>query len=67
MDVARSMPSNRIVGDPDHVAGRLQELAGRTGADEIMISTMTYGLAERLTTLDILADIWARCDASTVV
>jgi luciferase family oxidoreductase group 1 len=64
IDVARSMPSNRIVGDPDHVAGRLQELAEHTGADEIMISTMTHGLPERLTTLDIVADIWARCDRS---
>jgi luciferase family oxidoreductase group 1 len=64
IDVARSMPSNRIVGDPDHVAGRLQELAERTGADEVMISTMTHGLSERLTTLDIVADIWSRPSVS---
>ena len=66
IDVARSMPSNRIVGDPDHVAGRLQELAERTGADEIMISTMTHGLSERLTTLDIVADIWSRCTGDVI-
>ena len=64
IDIARSMPSNRIVGDPDHVAGSLRELAQRTDADEIMISTMTHGLPERLATVDIVADVWARCDRS---
>ena len=58
IDIARSMPSNRIVGDPDHVAGRLGELASRTAADEIMVSTMTYGLAERIRTLELVAAHW---------
>ncbi len=58
---AASMPSNRIVGDPDHVAERLRQLAERTEANEIMISTMTHGLAERIDTLAIVADIWTRC------
>ena len=55
------MPSNRIVGDPDLVAERLAALVEQTKADEVMISTMTYGLAERIGTLDIVADIWTRC------
>ena len=58
---ATSMPSNRIVGDRDHVAERVQDLVGRTQANEIMISTMTHALPERITTLDIVADIWTRC------
>ncbi|MDF2733097.1 MAG: putative Monooxygenase [Desertimonas sp.] len=59
MAVAATMPSNRIVGDAELVAERLSELAERTGADEVMISTMTHGLAERLATLEIVADVWS--------
>ncbi len=55
------MPSNRIVGDASVVAERLAVLADRTAADELMISTMTHGLPERIATLEIVADIWARC------
>jgi luciferase family oxidoreductase group 1 len=59
--IAMAMPSNRIVGDPGIVAERLGALADRTHADELMISTMTHGVEERIGTLEIVADIWARC------
>ena len=52
------MPSNRIVGDAQHVATEIQALAERTGAAEIMISTMTFGLPERIHTLELVADHW---------
>ena len=39
-------------------------LAERTQADELMISTMTHGLAERLGTLEIVADVLAARDSS---
>jgi luciferase family oxidoreductase group 1 len=54
--VATSMPTNRIIGDADTVADRLEALGARTGADELMIATLTHGLEERLTTLDLVAD-----------
>ena len=56
MEVARAMPSNRIVGDAATVAERLDELVTMTHADEVMVSTMTYGLAERVRTLELVAD-----------
>jgi luciferase family oxidoreductase group 1 len=55
LELARSMPSNRIVGDAAHVATGLDELVERTAADEIIISTMTYGFAERARTLELIA------------
>lgn len=58
IDVALAMPSNRIVGDPTTVATRLAELIGATAADEIMISSMTYALPERIRNLELLADHW---------
>jgi len=57
--MATAVPSNRIVGDADLVAEGLAELADRTEADELMISTMAHGLDERVATLKIVADIWA--------
>lgn len=57
--MATAVPSNRIVGDADLVAEGLAELADRTEADELMISTMAHGLDERVATLEIVADIWA--------
>ena len=64
LSAASAMPSNRIVGDADLVAERLSSLAARTGADELMIATMTYGLAERIRTLEIVADVWPAVGAA---
>jgi len=58
IDVARAMPSNRIVGDPTQVAAGLAGLIERTAAAEIMVSTMSYGLPERVHTLQLLAEHW---------
>jgi len=58
IEVARSMPSNRIVDDGPGAVARLMELAERTEASELMISTMTYGLPERIRTLELLAEHW---------
>jgi luciferase family oxidoreductase group 1 len=55
LPLARSLPSNRIVGDAAHASAALADLGERTGADEIMISTMTYGFAERARTLELVA------------
>ena len=60
MATARAMPSNRIVGDGARVASELQALAQRTGAKEIMVSTMTHGLPERIRTLELIAEHWPR-------
>jgi luciferase family oxidoreductase group 1 len=58
IDVARSMPSNRIVGSAATVAERLRGLIERSRADEIMVSTMTHGLPERIRTLELVAAHW---------
>ncbi len=59
LPTARQMPSNRIVGDAAHVVAGLRELAERTGADELMLSTMAHGLDERLRTLELVRAAWA--------
>ena len=58
IDTARSMPSQRIVDDGPGAVARLLELAARTQASELMISTMTHALPERIRTLELLAAHW---------
>jgi luciferase family oxidoreductase group 1 len=56
--VARAMPSNRIIGTGDEVVGALRDLATRTEADELMLSTMAYGLEDRIKTLELVSAGW---------
>ncbi len=58
IDIARSMPSNRIVDDGPGAVARLMALAAETEASELMISTMTYALPERVRTLELVAEHW---------
>jgi luciferase family oxidoreductase group 1 len=58
IDVARSMPSNRIVDDGPGAVARLMALAAETQASELMISTMTYALPERIRTLELVSENW---------
>jgi alkanesulfonate monooxygenase SsuD/methylene tetrahydromethanopterin reductase-like flavin-dependent oxidoreductase (luciferase family) len=55
-EIIRSWTSSSIVGDPDTVATELHALADRTGADELMITTMVHGHEDRLTSYDLLAE-----------
>ena len=58
LDEAHAMPSNRIIDTPEVTVERLEELASLTHAAEVMVSTVTYGIAERLASLELLADAW---------
>jgi luciferase family oxidoreductase group 1 len=56
--VAEAMQSNAIIGTPDAAVVQLRDLAARTGADELMISASTYGAAERVRNIELLAAAW---------
>lgn len=56
---AATMPTNAIVGDPGESLDALEALAAATGADELMVHTSTFGLAERIASLELLADAWS--------
>ena len=44
-----------MTGAPETLRARLCALAGRTGADEIMVTTMVHGQDERLRSYELLA------------
>ena len=57
-EIVRSWTAPLIRGDPDHVRTELEALAERTGADELMITTIIHGPAERLRSYELLAEAW---------
>jgi len=58
VDDALRMPSSQIVGSIDTVMAGLTELVQATDADEIMLSTTTHGLDERVHSMELIAAAW---------
>jgi luciferase family oxidoreductase group 1 len=57
--VAQGMGRNNVVGDVDVVREGLASLAARTAANELMITTMVHGHADRLESYRLVAEeVW---------
>lgn len=54
--IAESHRANQIVGGPETVKAKIENLARRTAADEIMVTTAVYDHAERLRSYERLAE-----------
>ncbi|MFE2939234.1 LLM class flavin-dependent oxidoreductase [Streptomyces sp. NPDC059255] len=50
----RAFRAQQAVGTPETVAGRLTELAEATGADELMLVTPVYALADRVRSYELV-------------
>jgi luciferase family oxidoreductase group 1 len=57
-EIVRSWTAPLVCGDPEHVRAELEALARRTGADELMVTTMVHGADDRLRSYDLLASAW---------
>jgi luciferase family oxidoreductase group 1 len=51
--------ASQITGDPDTVRKGVEELVAATGADELMVTTMVHGFADRLRSYELLAGLWS--------
>jgi luciferase family oxidoreductase group 1 len=60
-EAVKQFTGSHIVGDAATVSERLGELAERTGADELMITTMVHGPKDRLRSYELIAEA---CDLS---
>ena len=49
----------QFVGSPATVADQLDVLAAETGADELLVTTITHGHADRVRSYELLATEWA--------
>ncbi|KOU33229.1 monooxygenase [Streptomyces sp. WM6373] len=63
-DADRALVADRVetqfVGSPRTVADHLERLQEATGADELLITTITHGHADRVRSYRLLAEEWAR-------
>jgi luciferase family oxidoreductase group 1 len=62
-ELLSSWTSPLIVGDPGEVRRGLEELAARTGVDELMVTTMVHGHEDRLRSYELVAEA---CDLTEV-
>jgi alkanesulfonate monooxygenase SsuD/methylene tetrahydromethanopterin reductase-like flavin-dependent oxidoreductase (luciferase family) len=60
----RAMVADRVdtqfVGSPEQVADQLQQLKEATGADELIVTTITHDHADRIRSYRLLAEEWHR-------
>lgn len=57
--------STHLIGDPDTVTEGLRQLADRTGADEIMLSTRSHSYETRVRSLSLIARNWGMLTSVT--
>jgi luciferase family oxidoreductase group 1 len=55
-EAVKAWTGSHVVGDPDTVRRGLADLVARTGADELMVTTMTHGSAARLRSYRLVAE-----------
>ena len=58
-DIVRGWTAPLVRGDADHARTELEALAQRTGADEMMITTMVHGPADRRRSYELIAEAWS--------
>ena len=56
-EVAEGRLDGQALGSPDTVHKQLSELVSRTGADELMITTMVYDLEARARSFELVAEL----------
>jgi luciferase family oxidoreductase group 1 len=66
-ELVRTWTGPLIRGNPAEVTAELEALALRTGADELMITTMVHSPRERLRSYELLADAWMRSPVDATV
>ena len=58
LPVAKTIASMQHLGTPEHVAGRIAELAARTRSDEVMVVTNAADIDRRIRSYELLMDAW---------
>ena len=57
-EVAKTMGRSAVVGSPETVRRGLAQLVERTSCDELMVTTMVHGHADRLESFRLVAETW---------
>jgi luciferase family oxidoreductase group 1 len=56
----KPLSGSAAIGGPETVRNKLAELAERTAADELMVTTMVHDHADRIRSYELIADAYAR-------
>jgi len=56
-ELLKGWEANAIVGSPSTVEAKLRALVDRTGADELIVTTMVHGHQDRVRSYELLADL----------
>lgn len=59
-DLVRDRVQTQFVGSPALVAYRLEQLREATGADELLITTITHAHSDRVRSYELLAEEWRK-------
>jgi alkanesulfonate monooxygenase SsuD/methylene tetrahydromethanopterin reductase-like flavin-dependent oxidoreductase (luciferase family) len=59
-DMVADRVATQFVGSPGQVAGQLEQLREATGADELIITTITHDHSDRVRSYRLLAEEWQR-------
>jgi alkanesulfonate monooxygenase SsuD/methylene tetrahydromethanopterin reductase-like flavin-dependent oxidoreductase (luciferase family) len=59
-DLVTDRVDTQFVGSPKQVADQLEQLQEATGADELIITTITHDHADRVRSYQLLAEEWSR-------
>ncbi|MBV9447410.1 MAG: LLM class flavin-dependent oxidoreductase [Streptosporangiaceae bacterium] len=62
LELVADRVGTQFTGSPGQVAGQLERLASATGADELIITTITHDHADRVRSYRLLAEEWHRRD-----
>ena len=65
LPAAKAMPSNSFFGTAEDVLIGLESLTKATEASELMISTSTFSIENRLKTLRLLTEVWSKDPVAT--
>ncbi|MGW6129859.1 LLM class flavin-dependent oxidoreductase [Cellulomonas sp. NPDC055163] len=57
-ELVRDRVETRVVGDPDTVVERLETLQRVTGADELLVTTVTHDKRDTVRSFELLAGAW---------
>ena len=58
-EAIRGWTSSHVIGDPDEVKAGLDDLVARTGADELMLTTMLHSTDDRIRSYELVSDAMA--------
>src|SRR5699024_4300057 len=61
-DMLQHLPAIKSVGTAESVVFELRDLVDRTACQELMITGSTYAAADRITSLELIAEAWTRVE-----